>query len=51
MFYCFDNSAVEIMNERNSAVRKSLVISFNMPSDLCDLDADEIECVPHVGYK
>ena len=26
-------------------------ISFDMRSDMCDLDEDENECVPHVSYR
>ena len=50
-WYCFDHSDVEIMNDSSSSLNKLLTISFEIPSELCDLDDDEIECVPHPGYK
>ena len=39
------------MNDFESTSVKALQISLDMPSDLCDLDAEEIECVPHLGYQ
>ena len=39
------------MNDISSSVSKFLEISFEVPSDMCDLDEDEIECIPNVGLK
>ena len=39
------------MNDFSSSSSKSLKISFDIPSDMCDLDEDEIECIPDAGYK
>ena len=51
MWYCIDYSNVEIMNDVTSTQSKFLEISFDIPSDMCDLDEDEIECVPHLGLN
>ena len=51
LWYCFDNSEVQIFNDISSAKSKKLSISFDMPSDLCNLDFHGTECVPHKGYK
>ena len=28
-----------------------MTVSFELPSDMCNLDEDKIECVPHAGLK
>ena len=39
------------MNSSQDLINSGLVIEFNMRDDLFDLEADEMECVPHTEYK
>ena len=46
IFYCFDQSDVELMNDFQSAKAKHLTIKFDLKAELCALDQNEIECAP-----
>ena len=51
IFYCFDHSNVQIMNNRDSAKVKQLIINFKIPASQCTNDTNAIECVPSVEYE
>ena len=46
LFYCFDQSDLQLMNDRDNVDFRYLSIEFNMPSGACKNDDEDMECVP-----
>lgn len=39
------------MHNIESEQNKFIQIDFKIPNEMCTLDAEQIECVPELGYK
>ena len=51
LFYCFDQSQVEIMNDGSSNNFSMLTLNFFIPDDLCfNYEEDSLSCDPGVDY-
>ena len=48
LFYCFDHSSVQIMNNWTTNRNKVLSIFFRIPASNCSYDTNTLECVPNV---
>ena len=46
LFYCFDQSDLQLMNDKDSVDNRYLSIEFSMPRGSCVNDDENMECVP-----